>query len=111
VALLSDSAGRDVREEFSGAVRERTRDAEIRKTRSGELVWREGEGLVGGTLEGDYRATVEIQRANGSTVTRSVDATYVTTFSEDGATIEFTGGGERFDGETFGFSLTTGEIE
>jgi hypothetical protein len=111
VVLLSDSAGRDVSEQFSGALRERTRTAEVRKTGASDLVWREGDGLVGGTLEGAYRATVEIQRANGDTLTRSVDATYVTTFSEDGATIAFTGGGERFNGKTFEFDLTTGELE
>jgi hypothetical protein len=40
-----------------------------------------------------------------------VSVTYVVTFSEDGAEITLTGGGERFDGETFSFNRTSGVLE
>jgi hypothetical protein len=111
VQLLSEEAGRDVTEQFEGAVRVRTRDATVRKTRTDGLVLREGERLVAGTIEGSYEADVEIERANGETVSRSVSVTYVATFSEEGAEVAFTGGGERFTGESFMFNLATGELQ
>jgi hypothetical protein len=111
ITLLSAEAGRDVTEQFTGARRSRSREATVRKTRVEGLVHREGDGLVAGTIEGTYDADVEIERADGRTVSRSVSVTYVATFSEDGAEITFTGGGERFSGDTFTFDQTTGELE
>jgi hypothetical protein len=111
INLLSETAGRNVDEQFTGPRRERTRTAEVRKTRVNDLVWRDGEGLVGGTIEGAYDATVELTRADDSTVTRTVNVTYVATFSEDGGEITFTGGGERFNGQTFAFDVGTGQLE
>jgi hypothetical protein len=109
--LLSDASGRDVREAFTGERRTRTREAEIRRTRAENLVWRRGDGLVDGIIEGAYDATVEIERADGSTVGRTVSVTYVATFSEDGGAITFTGGGGPFDGETFTFNPRTGDLQ
>jgi hypothetical protein len=110
VSLLSDESGRDVTETFTGAVRQRTRDATVRKTQVDGLVMRNGLP-VAGTIEGSYEAQVEIQRADGSTVDRSVNVTFRATFAEEGAEITFTGGGERFNGETFAFDVASGELE
>jgi hypothetical protein len=113
VYLRSDEAGRTVNSEVSDlqGTRTRTRNATVRKTRTEGLVFRAGDGLVDGTIEGAYEAEVEIERADGSTVDRSVSVTYAAAFSADGAEITFTGGGERFTGESFAFDPTTGEIE
>jgi hypothetical protein len=112
VDLLSDEAGRNVSEDIAGRRdRTRSREAQVRKTRVEGLVFREGGGLVAGTIEGTYDADVEIERTDGDTVSRSVSVSYVATFSETGAEIAFTGGGERFNGESFEFNRTTGELE
>jgi hypothetical protein len=113
IDLLSANAGRDATAEAVGrdSSRTRTRNAEVRKTRVEGLVYRENDGLVAGTIEGTYEADVEIERADGDTVSRSVSVTYVATFSADGAEIRFTGGGERFNGESFTFDRTTGALE
>jgi hypothetical protein len=111
VRLIDGPAGRDVEEEFSGAVRERTRTAQIRKTRADALTWRRGSPgrPVDGTIEGTYDADVEITRADGSTLNRTVSVSYVVTFSEDGAEVTFEGSGERFNGESFSFDPVSGE--
>jgi hypothetical protein len=111
VRLVDSTAGRDVEEEFSGAVRERSRTAQIRKTRVDALTWRRGTPgrPVAGTIEGTYDADVEITRADGSTLNRTVSVSYVVTFSEDGAEVTFEGSGERFNGESFSFDPVTGE--
>jgi hypothetical protein len=111
VRLVDDTAGRDVEEEFSGAVRERSRTAQIRKTSVDALTWRRGTPgrPVDGTIEGTYDADVEITRANGSTLNRTVSVSYVVTFSEDGAEVTFEGSGERFNGESFSFDPVSGE--
>jgi hypothetical protein len=111
--LLDGPSGRDVSETYTGPRRERTRTAEIRKTRVDDLVWRRGTPgrPISGTIEGTYTADVEILRPDSSTVTRTVDVAYVATFTEDGAEITFEGGGERFNGETFSFDVTTGSVE
>ena len=113
IYLLSPPAGRDVSESFVGPRRSRTREAQIRKTDARGLLWRSGTPgrPIDGTLEGTYAATVEIERANGDTVTRSVDVAYTITFHEDGAEITFTGGGERFAGQSFSFNVETGLLE
>jgi len=113
IYLLSPPAGRDVSEEFVGPRRSRTREAQIRKTGARGLLWRSGNPgrPIDGTLEGTYAATVEIERATGDLVTRSVDVAYTITFSEDGAEITFTGGGERFAGQSFSFDIETGTLE
>ena len=111
VRLIDGPAGRDVEEEFSGAVRERTRTAQIRKTRADALTWRRGTPgrPVDGTIEGTYDADVEITRADGSTLNRTVSVSYVVTFSEDGAEVTFEGSGERFNGESFSFDPVSGD--
>jgi hypothetical protein len=113
INLLSANAGRDITAETvrEDSSRTRTRNAEVRKTRVEGIVLRREVGLVAGTIEGSYEADVEIERADGDTVSRSVSVTYVATFSADGAEIRFTGGGERFNGESFTFDRTTGALE
>lgn len=113
IHLLSTEAGRNVEAEAEGrdGNRSRTREAKIRKTSVENLVLRRGVGLVEGTIEGSYEADVEIERADDSTVSRSVNLTYVATFTEDGAQITLTGGGDRFNGQTFEFNRQTGELE
>jgi len=111
VQLVSEEAGRDVEENFTGPVRERSRTASVRKTLSNDLLWRTGDGFIAGNLDGTYSANVEILRADDTTVSRSVDAEYTIEFGESGAVITFTGGGETFAGESFTFNSDTGEME
>jgi len=110
VELLSAPAGRNANETFTGNIRQRIRNAEVRKTRADGLVVREGSGVIAGTLEGTYDATVDITRADDSVVTRTINAEYVITFTDSGAEITFTGGIERFNGESFSFDRTTGVV-
>jgi hypothetical protein len=111
VRLLSQEAGRNVEENFTGPVRERSRTASVRKTIADDLLWRSGDGFVDGRIDGVYNATVEILRADDTTVSRSVDAEYTIEFGESEAEITFTGGGETFAGESFTFNSDTGEME
>jgi hypothetical protein len=111
VDLLSEQAGRDVEENFTGPVRERSRTASVRKTIADDLLWRSGDGFVDGRIDGVYNATVEILRADDTTGSRSVDAEYTIEFGESEAEITFTGGGETFAGESFTFNSDTGEME
>jgi hypothetical protein len=111
VRLLSQEAGRNVEENFTGPVRERSRTASVRKTIADDLLWRSGDGFVDGRIDGVYNATVEILRADDTTVSRSVDAEYTIEFGESESVITFTGGGETFAGESFTFNSDTGEME
>lgn len=111
VRLLSQEAGRNVEENFTGPVRERSRTASVRKTIADDLLWRSGDGFVDGRIDGVYNATVEILRADDTTVSRSVDAEYTIEFGESESVITFTGGGETFAGESFTFNSGTGEME
>jgi hypothetical protein len=111
VDLLSEQAGRDVEENFSGRGRARPPTASVRKTVSNDLRWRTGDGFIAGSLDGTYSANVEILRADDTTVSRSVDAEYTIEFGESEAEITFTGGGETFAGESFTFNSDTGEME
>jgi hypothetical protein len=111
VDLLSESAGRDVREVLSGPERERSREASVRKTDASGVVWQEGSGLVDGSLAGSYDAAVAITRADDSTVERSVDVSYQIVFSDGAAEITFTGSGERFNGQSFTFDPASGELQ
>jgi hypothetical protein len=111
IDLLSEQAGRDVTESVSGARRSRVRDASIRRTRVDGVQWRVGGGLAAGRIEGTYAASVEIERASGDTVTRTVDLSYDLVIADGEAELTFTGGGERFTGEVYTFDLSTGEME
>jgi hypothetical protein len=111
VRLLSQEAGRNVEENFTGPVRERSRTASVRKTIADDLLWRSGDGFVDGRIDGVYNATVEILRADDTTFSRSVDAEYTIEFGESESVITFTGGGETFAGESFTFNSGTGEME
>ena len=103
IALLSKNAGRDVSGTLSGERRKRERTAEIRRTGTDDLLWEKGNGLIGGTVEGTYDATVTVTRQDDSTVSREISLTYTATFSDGSITVSLEGGGERFNGETFEF--------
>lgn len=74
-----------------------------------DVVWIRDEGPESGTIRGTYDAEVTITR-DGESATRTVDVAYTVTFTDGEGELTFTGGGSRFNGETFTFDVDSGEL-
>lgn len=84
-----------------------TRSAVI-TTQAGDIVLDRGEGIQSGTITGTYDADVLVTNDAGEEFSRTVSVEYEAVFTDGSVEITFTGGGERFNGQTFTFSSLTG---
>lgn len=105
---INGSGSRATTGEMSGRRGERVRNAVI-TTQAQDVVLQRGEGIQSGTLTGTYEADVTLTGDNGNEVTRTVSVEYEAVFSGGDVTVTFTGGGERFNGQSFVFNSGTGE--
>jgi hypothetical protein len=85
----------------------RSRSAAI-TTQASDIVLDRGEGIQSGTINGTYDADVLLTNDAGEEFSRTVSVEYEAVFTDGSVEISFTGGGDRFNGQTFTFSSLTG---